>query len=166
MIENLASGGDGLDEDGLFRGYGIGHAVQVVDGQREEFAERSRVFDDAEDGARGAVAAEAARAPVAMSTRQVDFAGYAASDPLCAAAGDGYHFAYEFVSGRAGESVVSALQFEIGGTDPRREQTDAGEALGYARERLAAHFDAAGFEMNGKHAGLHLRICLLACRPN
>jgi uncharacterized protein YhjY with autotransporter beta-barrel domain len=58
------------------------------------------------------------------------------------------------------------LQFKIRGTDPGREQTDTSETLGYARQRLAAHFDAAGFEMNGKHAGLHLRICLPACRPN
>ncbi len=90
-----------------------------MDGQRQEFAERSRVFDDAEDGARRAVAAKAARAPDAVSTSEIDFAGHAAPDPLCAVAGYCYHFAYELMSGRAGEAVVAALQFEIGGTNSR-----------------------------------------------
>jgi len=76
------------------------------------------------------------------------------------------HFADEFVTWSARETVVSTLQFEISGTDTRGKQADAGEALGHAGQRLAAHFHAPGFEMNGKHAGLHLRICLPACRPN
>jgi len=145
LIQDFTRSGDWFDEDSLFRGNRIGHAVQVMDGQREEFSERPWVFYDAENGARRAVAAEAAGAPIAVSTGQIDFAGYPASDPLCAPIGDGHHFAHKFMPRRAGEAVVAALQFKIRGTDPGGEQTDASETLGYARQRLAAHFDAAGF---------------------
>ena len=48
------------------------------------------------------------------------------------------HFADEFMSGRAGESVVATLKFEIGGADSGGEQTNSGEAFRYARQRLAA----------------------------
>ena len=82
LIQNFARRRDGFDEDGVFGGNRIGHAMQIADRQREEFAKRARVFDDAEHGASGAVAAEAARAPVAMAAGEVDFAGDALPNPL------------------------------------------------------------------------------------
>ena len=116
LIENFTRRGYWLNKDGLFVGDGIGHAVQVMDGEREKFPERSRVLHDSEHGARGAVAAEAACAPIAVSTSKIDFAGYPTSDPLVANPGDRYHFAYELMSRSSGEAIVSTLQFEIGGT--------------------------------------------------
>ncbi len=115
-------------------GIEAGHAMQVADRQREEFAKRPGMFDDAQDGASRAMAAEAARAPIAMAASEIDFAGDALADPR--SVGGVRDFADEFVAGRAGESVVSALKFEIGGTDSGGEQADAREAFRDARQRL------------------------------
>jgi hypothetical protein len=94
-----------------------GYAVQVVNGEREEFAKRSGVFHDAKHGAYRAVAAQASLAPFAVPAGEVNFAGYAASDPFRAGSRNRHHFANEFMSWGPGESIVAALQFEIGGTD-------------------------------------------------
>jgi hypothetical protein len=50
-----------------------------MDRQREEFAEGSGVLDDAEYGASGAMASEAASAPFAVTAGEIDFAGNAFS---------------------------------------------------------------------------------------
>jgi len=130
--------------------------MQVVDRQRQEFAEGSGVFDDAEYCAGRAMASEAARAPFAMTAGKIDFAGDTTPDPLWFRR-TVYDLTDEFVTGRAGEAVVSTLQLEIRGTDSGGQQANAGEAFRDAGERLAAHFDAPGCKMNGKHAGLHLK---------
>ncbi len=127
-----------------------------MDRQREEFAEGSRVFDDAENAARRAMASEAASAPFAMTAGEIDFAGHALPHPLWFG-WTVYDLTDEFVTRRAREAVVSTLQLEVGGADAGGQQANAGEAFGDAGQRLAAHFDAAGCKMNGKHAGLHLK---------
>lgn len=127
--------------------------MQIVERQREEFAERSGMVDDAEHAARGAMAAEAARAPCAFAACQIDLTGDAAADPtgIFTIVIDGDHFAYELVSGSAGKTVVAALKFEIGGANAGGEQANAGKARGDAGERLAAYFDAAGFKVDAEH---------------
>jgi len=112
------------------------------------------MFDDAENRAGGAVASQATRAPWAMAAGEIDFAGDAAANPLGLAGArfvNGHHLSDEFVAGRAGESVVAALQLEVGRADAGGQQADAREAFGDARKRGAAQFHAAGFEMDGKH---------------
>jgi hypothetical protein len=121
--------------------------MQVANRQREEFAKRARMLDDAENGPRRAMPAEAALAPLAMPTGQIDFAYDAFPDPRFV--GGLRYLAHELVTGRTGESVVSALKFEIGGADSGREQANPGESLGYARQRLLANLHAPGFEVNG-----------------
>jgi hypothetical protein len=59
------------------------------------------------------------------------------------------HFAYEFVTRRAGESVVAALQFEVGGADPGGQHADAREPRRDARQGRAPNFYSSRFEMNG-----------------
>ena len=78
MIENFARRREGFDEDRLLGGYALRHVMQVVDGQREEFAKGSGVLHDAQDRARRAVPAEAAHTPCAVSAGKIDFARHAA----------------------------------------------------------------------------------------
>ena len=124
------------------------------------------MFDDAEHGAGRAMAAESACAPFAVAAGQIDFAGDPLPDPLWHPRAAATTSPTNSWPGVPREAVVSALQFQIGGADSGGKQADAGEALRDARQWLAAHFDASVFEMNGEHAGLYLRICLPACRPN
>src|SRR5665213_1516682 len=72
LVEDFAGGGQRLDEDGLFGGDRWRHGVQIANRQREKFPKCSGMFHDAEDGARGAVAAESAAAPIAMAAGEID----------------------------------------------------------------------------------------------
>jgi hypothetical protein len=84
-----------------------------------------------------------------MAAGEIDFAGYALTNPgLVFRLG---HFTDEFMAWRAGKTIVSALEFEISGTDSGRQQADARESLGNARQTLFPNFHASGFEVNGKH---------------
>ena len=55
------------------------------------------------------------------------------------------------MAGRAGEAVVTALEFEIGIADAAAKQADQGEAFGPAGARLIAYFDASVFQVYGQH---------------
>jgi threonine synthase len=149
LIQDLASGGNGFDEDCVFDRDGLRHAMQIAQGQSQEFTKCSGMLDDSKNSASGTMAAESARTPFAMAAGEIDFAGDGATDPG-GIFGLG-HFAHEFMAGGAAESVVAALQFEIRRTDSGSEHADAREAMRNARERLFANFDASGFEMNGEH---------------
>jgi hypothetical protein len=147
LVENLTSSGNGLDENGVFVRDRGGHSVQVTNRQREEFAKCSRMPDDAEDGPSWAVAAEAALAPIAMSAGEVDFASHSFPNPRLV--GGVCYFTNEFVAGRAGKAVVSALKFEIRRTDSGGQHANPGESLWHARQSLMAKTHTAGFEVNG-----------------
>src|SRR3954465_14685986 len=104
--------------------------MQIADRKRQELAKRTGMFDDPEHGTGRAVAPKTAGAPFAVTASKVDFAGYPASDPLCAfVPGDRDHFANEFVTRRTGEAVISALEFQIRRTNPGGKQTDTGKAF-------------------------------------
>ena len=107
------------------------------------------MLDDAEHGPRRAVAAEAALAPVTVSAGEIDFADHPFPNPSFV--GGLRDFAHEFVAGRAGKAVVSALQLEVGGADSGGEQANPGETLGYTRQRDLAKLHTARFQVNGKH---------------
>jgi hypothetical protein len=123
--------------------------VQIAFRQSQVLAKRAGMVDDAENGAMRAMAAEAAAAPVARAAGQVDLAGDAAADPRGRIRLD--HFAHELMAGRAGEAVVTALEFEIGIADAAAKQADQGEARGPAGARLIAYFDASVFQVYGQH---------------
>jgi threonine synthase len=107
------------------------------------------VLDDAEHGTRRAVATEAALAPIAFSASQVDLTHYASPNPrFVGGVGD---FADELVTGSARETVVSALELEIRGTDSGSEQANPSESFGYAGQREAAKLDFSGFQVNSEH---------------
>jgi hypothetical protein len=143
LIENFAGGGNRLDEDGVVVGNRFRNAMKVPKGQGEEFAERAGMFHDAEHGSLRTMPAELARAPFAMSAGEIDFAGYAFAGID--------HLADEFVPRRSAKAVIAALEFEVGGADAGGEQADSGETFGHTRQRPAAKFHAARFEMNGEH---------------
>src|SRR6185312_8972284 len=127
-----------------------------MDRKREVFTEGSGVLHDAEYAAGQTMAIEPASAPDTSAAGEIDFAGDTAPDPRWFG-WTVYNLPGEFVTRRARETVVSALQLQIRGTDSCGQKANAGEALRDAGQRLAAHFDAPGCKMNRKHAGLHLK---------
>ena len=130
LLLDFAGGGDGFSEDGFFVREGGRDGEEVRFGEGEIFGEGARVLDDAEDGAGGAVAAEALRASRAVAAGKVDFADDAAADP-----GGGVGLlddADELVAGATGEAVVAAEEFEIGVADAGEDDADQGMAFGAA----------------------------------
>jgi threonine synthase len=113
----------------------------------------------AQHGSIRPVPAEATRAPLASAACQVDLARDAAADPGRVVRIR--HHANELVTGGSAKSVVSALEFEIGGADAGREQTNSSESGSDAGQRLLAHFDAAVFKMHCEH-GLKLEDMALS----
>ena len=148
LIQNFARGRNRLDEDSVFGGNRRGNAMQVADRQRQEFSKRPRMLDDAQHGSRRAVTAQAALAPFAMSAGEIDLAHYPLPDPRFV--GGLGHFAHEFVARRSGKSVVAALQFQVGGTDPGGQQANSCKTPIHAAKG-GAEPHTARFEMNSKH---------------
>ena len=112
LLLDFAGGGDGFAEDGFVIGENGRDGKEIFFGEGQIFGERTRVLDDAEDGAGGAVAAETMSAGGALAARKIDFADDSATEP-----GGGVGFlddADEFVAGAAGETVVPAEEFEVG----------------------------------------------------
>ena len=137
LIQNLACGRERLDKDGLLAGDAPRYAMQVFERKREELAERSGMFDDSKDGPLRAMTAETAAAPVAFAARQIDLADHALVNPfrqVCI-----HYFADEFVTGSPAESVVAALQLEIGVTDSAVDQANGRKSFRASRRRLGAH---------------------------
>ena len=149
LIENLAGGGERLGEDGALSGESGGHDVQIRFGQRQEFAESSRMLHDAEDGAGGAMAAESACAPLAAAAGKVDLTDDALADERGVLGF--HHFTDKFMAGNAAEAVVAALEFEVGVADAARKQANEREAFGTRRARSIAHGDDARGEMDRSH---------------
>jgi hypothetical protein len=77
-----------------------------------------------------------------MPAGEVDFTDDALANPRFV--GGLGNLADEFVAGGAGESVVAALQLEVGGADAGGKQANAGETFGNARKGLLADLDACG----------------------
>ena len=115
------------------------------------------MFHDAQHAARGAMAAQPAKAPIAIAAGEIDFTDYTLAKPLAIGI-RAYRddLTYKFVTGSAGESVVAALEFEIRGADTREQKPDAREARRDARQGLIAKFDprktgGRGREMDAEH---------------
>lgn len=146
LLEDFAGGGDGFGEDGDVIGEGPGDFEEVFHREGEEFGEGAGMFDDAEYGAAGAVAAETAAAPGAAAAGEVDLTDDTFADPL---GGSLFHDADELVAGDAGEAVVAGEEFEIGITDAGGGHTDESAAAG---DGGLADGDGAGFDVGGDHS--------------
>jgi len=151
LIEDFAGCGNGFGENGRFRSQRIGYETQISFRQNEEFAERARLPHDAKYGAAGAMALEAPRAPGAGMAREVDFSDHPPARERMRVRLN--HFAYEFMTGRAGEAVVAAPELKVGIADAAREEPDQRKALGALRPRDVAKIHAAVFNVNGNQAG-------------
>ena len=92
--------------------------MEITQRKREEFAKRPRVVDDTQHSPRGTMPAEAASAPFAAAARQVDLARDAPAQPSGIFSGGGIFarddFAHELMPGRSRESIIAALQLEVG----------------------------------------------------
>ena len=97
------------------------------------------MFHNAQHGAIWTMPAKRACTPFAMAAGEIDFAGDAR--PVS-------KLTNEFMAGRSGESIVAALQLQIGGTDARHKHPNARKSLPDARRRLLPYFDSSVFQMN------------------
>ena len=91
-----------------------------------KLAKRAGMFHDAQNRARGAMTSQPSPAPGAMAAGEVDLPGDALADPGVVFAGG--NFTHELMPWRAGEAVVSALKFQIGGADSSHQQADSRES--------------------------------------
>ena len=158
LIEDLAGGGERFQEYGAAGGEIVGEDVEVALRQGEEFGEGARVLDDSQHGAVGAMASQVPAAPFAIGTGQVDLAGHTLADEgVCIGF---HHLGDEFVTGRSGEAVVAALQFEIGIADAAGQQAEEREALGTRRNWKRAGGDCAILQVNCEHALYNRASCL------
>ena len=129
--------------------------MEIAEGKGQEFAKRPRVVDNTQHAAYGTMPAEAASAPFALAARQVDLAGDADAQPLRVFTGD--DFAHELVSGCSGESIVTALQFEVSGADSCGEHSNTSETQGDTGQGSVTNIDALRLEVNLKHC--FKRLC-------
>src|SRR5579864_6039399 len=92
---------------------------------------------------------ELAAAPVALVAGNVDLADHALADER-AGIGLGY-FRNELVAWRARETVVAALQLEIGIADARAEKAEEREALGARGQRHIDSGDGSVLQVDSQH---------------
>jgi threonine synthase len=162
LVQDFASRRQRFDEHGLFGGDLARHSAQISLGQRQKLAEGAGLLHDAEHSAGGAMPPPAARAPVAVSTCQVDLAHHPLANPVLIVGR--YYFAHEFMAGCAVKAVVAALQLEIRIADSAIQQPDQCESIGAARLWPPAHPDLMVFETNRQHIGDTLiMLAELAC---
>src|ERR1019366_953032 len=146
LVEDLAGGSERLQEHGAAGGDVVGEDVQVALREGEEFGERAGVADDSQHGAVGAVASQSAAAPFAMGAGEIDFSGHALAEERGRVRFG--HLGDELVTGRTGEGVVAALEFEIGVADAAGQEAQEREARGPGRDGQGAGGDDAVFQVN------------------
>jgi hypothetical protein len=78
-----------------------------------------------------------------MPACQIDFPGDARAI---------FELAHKLMTGSTGESVVAALQLQIGGADARRQHPNFREPLRHARRWPLSHFDQSVFQMYRQHS--------------
>jgi hypothetical protein len=102
------------------------------------------------------VAAQSPRAPIAPAARKIDLADNPLPRELSIIRFD--HLTHELVAWRSAESVIAALQLEVGIADAAVEQTYERESLRPARHRNAAGLDAPVLYINGSHEQFSIRL--------
>ena len=126
LIKDFAGGGDGFDEHSKVGRDVFGNAMEIDLGEGEVFGEGAGVFDDAEDGAVGAMAAEGAAADTARAASKIDFPDDGLASPFGVVAFD--DFSHEFMAWGAGKAVVAALEMQIRAADSSMAHADQGLA--------------------------------------
>ena len=80
LVEDLTSCGDRFGEYGFFIRDGVGHAMQILSGEVQVFAERSIPFENAEHRAVGTMALQVPGAELTRPAGNIDFSDNALSD--------------------------------------------------------------------------------------
>jgi len=97
----------------------------------------------------GAMPLQAAMAPVAFLTSEIDFPDDALSDPFGGVRL--YDIGDEFVAGASAKPVIAALQLEVGVADSPQSQTQQRITLGPFRRGRFPNFNIPALEMNRDH---------------
>ena len=104
------------------------------------------MFDDAEHRAPRTMPPEPACAPIALAAREIDLAGHTlANQPLVVRF---QNLTHKLMSGDTTETIVSALEFEVGVAQPGATQSDQRIAFAAARLRTLDDTDTALVELN------------------
>ena len=122
LFKDLACCSKRLDKYRLFRRHRIWNDVEIRFGKSQKFPECARVANNTQHGALRAVPAKSFPAPVAPAARKVDLAGHTPPNKL-----GGICFndlTDEFVPWCSAETIVAALQLDIGLTDPSTQEPD------------------------------------------
>jgi hypothetical protein len=164
LVQDLASGGKGLDEDSLFVGDVGRNWVEIFERESEIFGEGAIVSDDAEDGAPVAVRLQAAAAEIADEfeaiggTRNVDFPGDTFADPAfpgCAGdSGDLQNLSDEFMAGDAKKMMVAAKDFDVSVADARQVNANERPAVAQSGQRPTNFAQFSFLNDESEHAGL------------
>jgi len=132
--------------------------MKVVFRQGKKLAKGSRMPDNPEHLARGAMPAQATLAPVAPSARQIDLTHNTL--PYEARIVCRNNFTHELVSRRAGKSIVSAQKLEVGVADTRLKKPNDRMSRRPAWLPGFTNKNAMSFKMDRNHSRLayHLRF--------
>src|SRR5579863_950659 len=158
LIQNLASCGKRFGEHRRLGGNRIRYHVQIAFRQSQKFAKSPGMAHNAEHGTIRTVAAQTAPAPGTVAACEIDFADHALADQVARIRG--HHFAYKFMPGHAGKSVIAALQFEIGVANAAEQEPDQSETLRPVRLRVFADRNLPGIQVDCNHSV----YCILAGR--
>lgn len=116
LFQDLAGGGQGLDEDGLLVGQGVGDAMEKASGQREKIGHGAVPSTDAQYGSVGTMSKVAAPTGRASATIAIDLTYHALSHQRGGAVGAD-DFPDELMSQHAAKSLVAAQDLHIGIAD-------------------------------------------------
>ncbi len=162
LIQNLASGGERFNKNGMLRRDRARYTMQVALWQGQQFAKCAGMLHDSENRSSRTMAAKPFCAPAANAARQVDFAHNTFANQIRRAGSD--HFTDKLVPGCALKIVVAALQLQVGVADSALEQPDQCESFRAARTRLLPNAHHSFFETNGEHiVDTLIMLAELAC---
>jgi hypothetical protein len=119
LVQDFACSSQRLDKHSMVGRHFGRDFMQVRLRQRQNFSKRSRVFDDSKNPSTRTVAPKPAVTPFAAAARQVDLTYNTAPDPTPVIGLD--DLPNELVTGGSRESVIAALQFDIGIADTRKK---------------------------------------------
>src|SRR5208282_1025983 len=146
LIEDLARGGERLNEYGFRVTHVFRYDVEIFQRQGEIFRKRAVVRNDAQHRAPGTMRLQAAPAERAQrlvaigGAGHIDFACHALAHPaLSCFGGDArnlHDFADKFMPRRAAKLVIAAQDFHVGIADSREPHADESPTRAQPRQRL------------------------------
>ena len=153
LARDFDGGGEGLGEDGLVVGNGIGYSQEIGDREREALGEAAVAFVDAEHGAVAAMLGPTTGAQVAFSAGAVDGSDDAFADPVRGGGiGNGFDYGDKLVAEHAFVRHVAFAEFDVGGADADEKRAEDGFAGERGGDGLIEESELALSEADGFHA--------------